>query len=91
MKSYDDKTIRKLEIIAVKIRKKIIEMLYRAESGHPGGSLSAVDAMVALYFFQMKHYPKNPKNLSLQKQLFFPPKPTSRKTQGILKKENKQY
>jgi transketolase len=62
MKRYDDKTIRKLEIIAVKIRKKIIEMLYRAESGHPGGSLSAVDAMVALYFFQMKHDPKNPKN-----------------------------
>lgn len=60
MRNYDEKIIRKLEIIAVKIRKNIIEMLYRAESGHPGGSLSAVDAIVALYFYQMNHNPKNP-------------------------------
>jgi transketolase len=44
----------------VKIRKHIIEMLYRAKSGHPGGSLSAVDALVALYFVHMKHNPKKP-------------------------------
>jgi transketolase len=49
-----------LEIMAVKIRKHIIEMLYRAESGHPGGSLSAVDMIVALYFSHMNHNPKNP-------------------------------
>jgi len=60
MKHYDEKTIRKLEIMAVKIRKHIIEMLYRAESGHPGGSLSAVDAIVALYFAHMNHNPKKP-------------------------------
>jgi len=52
--------IRELEIIAVKIRKHIIEMLYRAKSGHPGGSLSTVDALVALYFAHMKHNPKRP-------------------------------
>jgi transketolase len=46
--------------MAVKIRKHIIEMLYRAKSGHPGGSLSAVDALVALYFCHMKHNPKKP-------------------------------
>jgi len=46
--------------MAVKIRKHIIEMLYRAESGHPGGSLSAVDAIVALYFHHMRHDPKKP-------------------------------
>jgi transketolase len=60
MKHYDEKTISKLELTAVKIRKHIIEMLYRAESGHPGGSLSAVDAIVALYFFQMNHNPRKP-------------------------------
>lgn len=60
MKGYDDKNIRKLDLIAVKIRKHIIEMLYRAKSGHPGGSLSAVDALVALYFVHMKHNPKKP-------------------------------
>lgn len=50
----------KLDLIAVKIRKHIIEMLYRAKSGHPGGSLSAVDALVALYFSHMNHNPKKP-------------------------------
>jgi len=60
MKSYDDKTINKLNLMTVKIRKHIIEMLYRAKSGHPGGSLSAVDAIVALYFFHMRHNPKKP-------------------------------
>lgn len=37
-------------------------MLYRAKSGHPGGSLSAVDAIVALYFKHMKHNPKKPQD-----------------------------
>jgi len=60
MKGYDDKKIRKLDLMAVKIRKHIIEMLYKAKSGHPGGSLSAVDALVALYFVHMKHNPKKP-------------------------------
>ena len=50
MKDFDDKEILNLELKAVQIRKHIIEMLYRAKSGHPGGSLSAVDALVALYF-----------------------------------------
>ena len=60
MKGYTKKDITKLNIAAVKIRKHIIEMLYRAKSGHPGGSLSAVDALVALYFIQMKHNPEKP-------------------------------
>lgn len=60
MKDYEDTDIIKLNLIAVKIRKHIIEMLYRAKSGHPGGSLSAVDALVALYFSHMKHNPKKP-------------------------------
>jgi len=60
MKDYTDKTIHQLDLTAVKIRKHIIEMLFRAKSGHPGGSLSAVDALVALYFNHMNYNPKNP-------------------------------
>lgn len=60
MKDYSDKDIKKLDLMAVKIRKHIIEMLFRAKSGHPGGSLSAVDALVALYFVHMNHNPKKP-------------------------------
>jgi transketolase len=62
LKQHDEEFIRKLDLTAVKIRKHIIEMLYRAKSGHPGGSLSAVEAIVALYFHHMKHDPKNPKD-----------------------------
>ncbi len=60
MKKLSQKELLKLDLIAVKIRKHIIEMLYQAKSGHPGGSLSAVDALVALYFVHMKHNPKKP-------------------------------
>ena len=60
MKDYKDKTIHNLDLTAVKIRRHVIEMLYRAKSGHPGGSLSAVDAIVALYIDHMNHNPREP-------------------------------
>jgi len=60
MANNDDELIHNLEIAAVKARKQIIEMLYKAKSGHPGGSLSAVDAIIALYNVHMKHDPKKP-------------------------------
>jgi transketolase len=62
MNNLDDSKLLKLKLMAVKIRKHIIEMLYRAKSGHPGGSLSAVDALTALYFAHMKHNPKKPED-----------------------------
>jgi transketolase len=62
LKQHDEAYIRNLDLIAVKIRKHVIEMLYRAKSGHPGGSLSAVEAIVALYFHHMRHNPKDPKD-----------------------------
>jgi transketolase len=62
VKQHDEEFIRRLDLTAVKIRKHIIEMLYLAKSGHPGGSLSAVEAIVALYFHHMRHNPKNPKD-----------------------------
>jgi transketolase len=62
MKKLSVKEIHKLDLLAVKVRKHIIEMLYRAKSGHPGGSLSAVDALIALYFVHMNHDPKKPTN-----------------------------
>jgi transketolase len=62
MANINDKLILKLEIAAVKARKQIIEMLYKAKSGHPGGSLSAVDAIIALYNVHMNHNSKRPKD-----------------------------
>ena len=46
---------------AKKIRIGIIESVYRASSGHPGGSLSIADIMTYLYFEEMNIDPKNPK------------------------------
>ena len=39
-----------LREIAKRVRRDIVEMIYEAGSGHPGGSLSSVEIMVALYF-----------------------------------------
>lgn len=46
--------------LAVKLRRDIIEMLYRCQSGHPGGSLSTVEILMALYYRTMKIDPSNP-------------------------------
>lgn len=56
-----DATIKKgLEINACKIRMGIVEGVYNAKSGHPGGSLSVTDLMTYLYFNKMNVYPDNP-------------------------------
>jgi transketolase len=49
-----------MRAIARKIRRDIITMIGTAGSGHPGGSLSAVEILVALYFAVLKHDPANP-------------------------------
>lgn len=43
-------TNEELQKIALQVRKDIVDMIYKAQSGHPGGSLSAVEILVALYF-----------------------------------------
>lgn len=49
-----------LEKIAKEIRRDVIEMIFTAGSGHPGGSLSEIEILTALYFQIMKHDPENP-------------------------------
>ena len=50
---------KQLKEIARQIRLDIVEMLYRAGSGHVGGSLSATDILVALFFSHMHLDPGN--------------------------------
>lgn len=54
------KSIEELQAIARKIRREIVVMIGAAKSGHPGGSLSAVEILVELYFNRMHIDPKNP-------------------------------
>ena len=42
------------------VRKHILEMTTEAGSGHPGGSMSALDIIVTLYFYKMRHRPREP-------------------------------
>ena len=56
-----DATIKKqLEITATKVRLGIIEGVFNAKSGHPGGSLSIADTLTYLYFAKMNVYPDKP-------------------------------
>lgn len=54
------KSLAELQAIALRIRREIVEMIGAAKSGHPGGSLSAVELVVELYFDYMHIDPKNP-------------------------------
>lgn len=51
-----------LQVTAAKVRLGIIEGVFHAKSGHPGGSLSAADLFTYLYFKEMNIDPQNPKN-----------------------------
>lgn len=52
---------QQLKITAAKVRLGIIEGVYNAKSGHPGGSLSAADIFTFLYFKEMRIDPEKPK------------------------------
>jgi len=46
---------------AREVRFHIVDMIFTAQSGHPGGALSAVEIMVALYFDQARLDPSRPR------------------------------
>ena len=56
-----DISIKELKNTATQMRMKVIDMIYKAQSGHPGGSLSAADFVTACYFKYMNIDPKDPK------------------------------
>jgi transketolase len=58
----EETQVSELKQIAREIRRKSLEIIHRAGSGHPGGSLSAADIMTALYFGVMRYDPRNPKD-----------------------------
>ena len=54
-------SIDETQVIAKRVRRDIVQMITAAKSGHPGGSLSAVELVVELYFNTMRIDPANPK------------------------------
>ncbi|MGN0618176.1 MAG: transketolase [Ruminiclostridium sp.] len=56
-----DATLKKqLEITATKVRMGIIEGVFNAKAGHPGGSLSVADTLTYLYMARMNVNPEEP-------------------------------
>ena len=55
-----DVSIKELKNIATDMRMKVVDMIWKAQSGHPGGSLSAAEFVTACYFKYMNVDPKNP-------------------------------
>ena len=58
--AYTEKQAEDLEVRAKEIRRLIVQMISKARSGHPGGSLSAADLISALFFCVLRHNPKDP-------------------------------
>lgn len=54
--------IRELKLIANKGRMYIVKETHAAKSGHPGGSMGAMDLMTYLYNEEMRVDPQNPKD-----------------------------
>ncbi len=52
---------QELKDVCLQVRRDIVSSVHAAGSGHPGGSLSAVEILVALYFDVMNIDPKDPK------------------------------
>ena len=55
--------IDELQNKAKQIRRSILEQVYIAKSGHPGGSLSCADILTVLYFNQMNINENEPRDL----------------------------
>mgnify|MGYP003953743981 CR=1 FL=1 len=54
-----DAQVEALRTLTRTLRGQILRMISKAASGHPGGSLSAVDLIATLYETRLKHDPKN--------------------------------
>lgn len=52
--------VKALRRKAIEFRRQILEITNSAGSGHPGGSLSAVEILVSLYHYKLRHRPMDP-------------------------------
>lgn len=54
-------SIKELQNKCVDLKKHVVDMIYKAQSGHPGGSLSVAEFVTACYWHEMDVDPKNPR------------------------------
>ena len=54
-------SVMELQNTCIDLKKHVIDMIWKAQSGHPGGSLSVADFMTACYFRYMNVRPEEPR------------------------------
>ena len=54
-------SIKELQNKCVDLKKHVVDMIYKAQSGHPGGSLSVAEFVTACYWHEMDVDPQNPR------------------------------
>lgn len=57
---FESQPLSALPRLAARLRLDIIQMIYEAQSGHPGTSLSCIDILSYLWFHRMQHNPSQP-------------------------------
>ncbi|HEY92616.1 MAG TPA: transketolase [Dehalococcoidia bacterium] len=57
---FSSVSTKEMEVVAKRLRRHIITMTGKAGSGHPGGSLSAVEIVTSLYYGLLRHKPSDP-------------------------------
>ena len=57
---FSSLSVAEMGVVAKRLRRHVISMIGKAGSGHPGGSLSAVEIVTSLYFKVMRHKPSDP-------------------------------
>jgi transketolase len=58
--SHPEQLVQELAEKARQIRLDVLDMVYRRQAGHPGGSFSAAEILACLYFHQLKIDPTRP-------------------------------
>ncbi|MBQ1619441.1 MAG: transketolase [Oscillospiraceae bacterium] len=54
-------SVKELQNKCIDLKKHVVDMIYKAQSGHPGGSLSVAEFVTACYWHEMDVDPKNPR------------------------------
>ena len=83
--------ISKLEFLANENRKKIIEMIYKAKAGHPGGSLSVIDMLTAIYEIDVDLNSKERSRVVLSKGHAVPALYAVLESKGVILKDELNY
>ena len=81
------KDIKQLELLANENRKRIIEMVYKAKAGHPGGSLSVIDMLTAIYEIDIDFNSEKRSKLVLSKGHAVPAQYAVLASKGIISEE----